>query len=216
MISTGIVACSNAQKIESREQNNSLVDFLKSTGRAVFLSECIYEKNSIFSGSAKQKADELMKLFNNPEVSEIYDISGGDMANEILDYLDYDAIKKSQAVYWGYSDLTTVINAIYTMTGKSSVLYQIRNLCHTDFKVVQRERFIQIDDLFNPKFELIRGDKIKGTVVGGNIRCLLKLAGTRYFPDFRDKVILLESFHGRAEQNNFISKIGKISCSSKL
>ena len=196
----GIVACSDAQKISSLEQNNSLVDFLKTTGRFVLLSDCIYEKENIFSGSGKEKADELMKLFKNPEITEIYDISGGDMANEILDYLDYDAIKKSNAVYWGYSDLTTVINAIYTMTGKSSVLYQIRNLCHDEFKNEQRERYLNRADLFNPKFEFISGESLKGTVVGGNIRCFLKLAGTRYFPDFKDKVLLLEAFHGKAEQ----------------
>ena len=196
----GIVACSDAQKISSSEQNNSLVDFLKSTGRFVFLSGCIYEKENIFSGSGKEKADELMKLFKNPEITEIYDISGGDMANEILDYLDFSAIKNSRATYWGYSDLTTVINAIYTMTGKSSVLYQIRNLCHDEFKNEQRERYLNRADLFNPKFEFVSGESLKGVVVGGNIRCFLKLAGTKYFPDFKDKILLLESFHGKASQ----------------
>ena len=200
MISTGIVACSNAQKINSLEQNNSLINFIKATGKNVILSDCIYEKENIFSGSAKQKADELMKLFNNPQVAEIYDISGGDMANEILDYLDYDKIKNSSAVYWGYSDLTTVINAIYTMTGKSSVLYQIRNLCHDEFKLLQRARYIDRDELFNPHFDFIQGNSLSGIVIGGNIRCLLKLAGTRYFPNFHDKVLLLEAYHGRAEQ----------------
>ena len=200
MISTGIVACSNAQKINSLEQNNSLINFIKATGKNVILSDCIYEKENIFSGSAKQKADELMKLFNNPQVAEIYDISGGDMANEILDYLDYDKIKNSSAVYWGYSDLTTIINAIYTMTGKSSVLYQIRNLCHDEFKLLQRARYIDRDELFNPHFDFIQGNSLSGIVIGGNIRCLLKLAGTRYFPNFHDKVLLLEAYHGRAEQ----------------
>ncbi len=33
-----------------------------------------------------------------------------------------------------------------------------------------------------------------GIVVGGNIRCLLKLAGTPYWPDMREKILLLESF----------------------
>ena len=41
------------------------------------------------------KADQLMKLFNDPDIKEIYDISGGDMANQILDYLDYDRIAES-------------------------------------------------------------------------------------------------------------------------
>ncbi|MDU5650828.1 MAG: LD-carboxypeptidase, partial [Clostridium perfringens] len=35
-------------------------------------------------------------------------------------------------------------------------------------------------------------------VVGGNIRCLLKLAGTKYMPDFKDKILFLESFSGNS------------------
>ena len=33
---------------------------------------------------------------------------------------------------------------------------------------------------------------MEGTVVGGNVRCLLKLAGTPYWPDIRGKILLLE------------------------
>ena len=32
---------------------------------------------------------------------------------------------------------------------------------------------------------------MEGIVVGGNIRCLLKLAGTPYWPDMREKILLL-------------------------
>jgi muramoyltetrapeptide carboxypeptidase LdcA involved in peptidoglycan recycling len=35
-----------------------------------------------------------------------------------------------------------------------------------------------------------------GIVIGGNIRCLLKLAGTPYFPDFENKILFLESLGG--------------------
>ena len=58
----------------------------------------------------------------------IYDISGGDIANQLLPHLDFDSVAKSKAVFWGYSDLTTIINAIYTLTGKESVLYQVKNM----------------------------------------------------------------------------------------
>ena len=41
---------------------------------------------------------------------------------------------------------------------------------------------------------------MKGVVVGGNIRCFLKLAGTRYFPDLQGKILLLESLGGEVPQ----------------
>lgn len=37
--------------------------------------------------------------------------------------------------------------------------------------------------LNNFSFHFLRGTRMEGTVLGGNIRCLLKLAGTQYWPD---------------------------------
>ena len=41
---------------------------------------------------------------------------------------------------------------------------------------------------------------MEGTVTGGNIRCLLKLAGTKFWPDMRGKILLLEAAGGLAPQ----------------
>ena len=200
MKSVGIVACSDAQKPEWKEQNQTLIHFLEKAGNKVFVSNCIYEKMGALSGTGKERASELMKFFSNHDIEDIYDISGGDMANEVLDALDFEQIKNSNATFWGYSDLTTVINAIYSQTGKSSVLYQIKNLVYGDYQAMQRQRFINKSDLFNPSFRFIQGNLIRGVVVGGNIRCFLKLAGTKYFPDVTNKILLIESLGGKVPQ----------------
>ncbi|NLT12575.1 MAG: LD-carboxypeptidase [Clostridiaceae bacterium] len=199
MKTVGIVACSDAQKEEYRGQNDELLEYLKSIGCKVIVSNCIYEKNGSFSGTGKERAAELMKFFSDPAIDDIYDLSGGDIANQVLDELDYDVICESRATFWGYSDLTTVINAVYTLTGKSSVLYQVKNLAWEE-KAPQRRRFETKEGLFCPDFRFIRGESMEGIVIGGNIRCFLKLAGTRYFPDVRDKVLLLESYGGEVPQ----------------
>ena len=41
---------------------------------------------------------------------------------------------------------------------------------------------------------------MKGVVIGGNIRCFLKLAGTEYMPDFTDKILLLEGLNTTSMQ----------------
>lgn len=200
MKKVGIIACSNGQSREFENQNNELIEWLKSKEMTVICSDCIYEKDSIYPGSLDDRAEQLMQLYIDAEIQEIYDISGGDIANQILDYLDYEKILRSRAVFWGYSDLTTIINAIYTQTGKASVLYQVKNMVWGDFQEVQRNRFINREELFNPSFEFLNGDKIEGVVVGGNIRCFLKLAGTKYFPNLKDKVLLLEALGGEQPQ----------------
>lgn len=60
-----------------------------------------------------------MSFYRVQEIQAILDLSGGDLANELLPYLDYEVIGKSQAEFWGYSDLTTILNAIYAKTGRS-------------------------------------------------------------------------------------------------
>ena len=215
----GIVACSDAQKEAYRNQNEELLRFLDSIGVEPVMSSCIYEKSeSVFSGSPKEKANQLMRMFTDPDIEEIYDISGGDMANQILDDLDYEKIAASKAVFWGYSDLTTVINAIYTMTGKASVLYQVKNMTSFGNRAdLQRERFQNREDLFSPAFEFVQKNRMKGVVIGGNIRCFLKLAGTRYFPKLENKILLLEALGGEVPQMvTYLSQLKQIGAFEKV
>lgn len=206
--SIGIVCCSNGQKHSYKADIDKLYLIFREKGIDVMLGDYIYETNGISSGTPQQRASQLMQMFYD-NISNIFDVSGGDIANEILDYLDYSVISKSNSTFWGYSDLTTVINAIYAETGKKSVLYQIKNLIW-DMKGIQLNRFwhdnnldyknISNNALFGLEYTLVQGNAVSGVVVGGNVRCLLKLAGTKYFPDMKGKVLLLEALSGDEAQ----------------
>lgn len=200
MKKAAIVACSNAKESQYRHQIDDLIAYLHSVGIEAELSDCIFSDDSVFSGTPRERAAQLMRMYKDPEIEEIYDISGGDVANQILDELDYGVIAASKATFWGYSDLSTVLNAIYTMTGKEGVLYQIRNVVRGDSTAIQRERFQNRAELFAPAVTFVQKTAMQGVLVGGNIRCFLKLAGTRYFPDLRAKILLLEALGGEVPQ----------------
>ena len=104
-----IVCCSNGQSLSKKKEIENLKGFPE-------------------SGSPLEKARELMEFYEDASIKAIFDISGGDLANTILPYLDYERIASVKKQFCGYSDLTTIINAIYAKTQKVSVLYQIRNL----------------------------------------------------------------------------------------
>lgn len=58
---------------------------------------------------------------------------------------------------------------------------------------------------------------MEGIVVGGNIRCLLKLAGTPYWPDMREKILLLESFGGKLPQMvTYLSQLNQMGVFKKV
>ena len=217
MRKAAITACSNAQHSQTRPQIEELTSYLRSIGIEPVLSSCIYSDDSVFSGTPRERGAQLMKMFRDPEIEEIYDISGGDVANQILDELDYEAISASSATFWGYSDLTTAINAIYTMTGKESVLYQVKNIVRGNHIAAQRERFRSRTELFTPSVTFAQKSSMKGVVVGGNIRCFLKLAGTRYFPDLQGKILLLESLGGEVPQmSTYLAQLGQIGAFDKV
>ena len=123
----GISACSNGHLPEWQDQITELEQVLDNMNIETALSPHIMRTIDEYSGTDKERAEDLMKFYTDDAIDAIYDISGGDLANGVLKYLDYDAIAKTDKTFWGYSDLTTVINAIYTMTGKPGVLYQIKN-----------------------------------------------------------------------------------------
>jgi muramoyltetrapeptide carboxypeptidase LdcA involved in peptidoglycan recycling len=111
-------------------------------------------------------------------------------------------VRRNPKPFFGYSDLTTVVNAIYAKTGNESYLYQVRCLVWEN-KLRQiadftSSLFYEKDDLYRINWDFIRGTAISGVVVGGNIRCFLKLAGTHYMPDLKGKVLFLESYAGGA------------------
>ena len=145
-----------------------------------------------------------MRFFQDEDIRAVFDVSGGDLANGVLPYLDYEVIAESGKLFFGYSDLTTVINAIYGKTGRPAVLYQIRNLVCSDSEN-QTANFRKSilegkDDLFDISCRFVQQKEMQGVVAGGNIRCLLKLAGTEYWPDMKGRILLLEALGGDVAQ----------------
>lgn len=199
-----IVCCSNGQAAAQQEKLQKLHQTLLDIGLQPVWSDCIYEKESIFSGTAQERAENLMRFYRDEEIKVIFDISGGDIANEILPYLDFEVIAESGKSFWGYSDLTTILNAVYAKTGKESVLYQIRNLIYKDaqnqIRNFSRTVLNNQPDLFDWQYSFVQKSEMAGVVVGGNIRCLLKLAGTEYWPNMEGKILLLEALGGGVPQ----------------
>lgn len=210
-----LVACSNGQSHQNKDQIERLAEVILQLGFIPVWSRYLYEIENGLNGSAQAKAEECMSFYDDKDIIAIFDISGGDIANELLPYLDYKKIAKSSKRFYGYSDLTTILNAIYAQTGQYTGNYQIRNLIYADSEN-QKRYFLNMmhksnDDLFDLSYEFIQGHEMKGIVVGGNIRCFLKLAGTQYWPDMQDKILLLEAYSGKpAQMVTYFSQLKQI------
>ena len=189
-----LVVCSNGKNIEDKDRLEKLESILVEMGFVPIFTKYIYKDKFGRGAKAQDRAKELMSFYENKEIKAIFDISGGDIANEVLDYLDYDVIKRNYKPFFGYSDLTTVLNALTGKTNEINYLYQILNIIESD-KIRENfeDTFLKNNQtLFDVKWRFLQGSNVKGEVIGGNIRCFLKLAGTKYFPEAENKVLFIE------------------------
>ena len=213
----GLIACSDGIKHEFSSRIAELINLLSSFGFEVVVADTLMRGFSFFSGSPVQRATELNKMFKNEEIRAIFDISGGDSANQILPYLDYEYIRNNHKPFFGISDLSVILNGLYARTQMVSFHYQIMNLIskHRDEqkKLFYNTFFDEGNELFSFNYEWLRGAYMSGVVIGGNIRCFMKLSGTRFFPDPTNKIIFLESLGGRVNRiASLIAQIQRTGC----
>lgn len=105
------------------------------------------------SSSAEERAKQLMAVWKNEEVSAIICAAGGDFACEMLDYLNFEELKKMEPKWLqGFSDITnlgfvfTTNLDIATIYGENIRDYGIRELPENltnSFKIMQGEEIIQ-------------------------------------------------------------------------
>ena len=198
----GLIACSDGRP-EGDPAVQGLVQALAGWGMQPVLARTLYRRAPApFSGSPQDRARQLMEFFRDDAIRAIFDISGGDSANQILPYLDYDVIRKQAKPFFGMSDVSVILNAITARSAVPAFHYQIANLvgAHSHAqRALFQELFLDDRDTWHRvtfRYSWLRGRGLAGCVVGGNIRCFLKLAGTPYLPDPRNKILFLESLGG--------------------
>ncbi|KMQ50718.1 carboxypeptidase [Chitinispirillum alkaliphilum] len=196
----GLISCSDGLGPSGSSIVDDLVTVLGDMSLQTEVASTLFRRLGPFSGTPVERANQLHNMFKNDSVKAIFDISGGDSANQILNHLDTDTFSSNPKPFFGYSDLTVLLNALYSRMGLTTFHYQLRHLI-LDKSGNQKKGFIDTflkgkTSLFQFDYRYLRGTSMKGCVIGGNIRCFLKLAGTPFFPSPLNKLIFLESNSG--------------------
>ncbi|MBU1932253.1 LD-carboxypeptidase [Patescibacteria group bacterium] len=198
----GIVSPSGAVSKELENQFDKGVDFLKNLGFKVRIGKNALSNTLKYSASPQEKADDINSMFADSEVKAIICSQGGANSNSILPLLDFAVIKDNPKIFLGISDITVLLNSIYQKTGLitfhgNDVMWGF-GAEHTEY---DEQEFIdrlvkgKIGEVkHNSEWKCIREGTAEGILIGGNLNCLNKLAGTEYLPDFEAKILLLETF----------------------
>ena len=105
----GLISCSNGLDVNMKEKIDELITILSSMKINVITSKTLFKDSSGMTYDSKIRAKELMNLYINEDIKIIFDLSGGDLCNEILNYLDYDIISKYEKPFFGYNQILLII-----------------------------------------------------------------------------------------------------------
>lgn len=199
----GVVSPSNPVTTEVEDQFAAGINYLERMGFSLRIGE--YARSTTWGHGAapREKADDINRMFADHSIKAIICAQGGDTANTCLPYLDWECIRVNPKIFLGISDISVLLNAIYLKTGL--VTFHGNDIIWgfgRDPQPYDREEFIArfmhgTGGLVLPRMErnAVRAGQAEGTLLGGNLRCLLKLAGTPYFPDFRGAILFVEALH---------------------
>ena len=216
-----VIAPSRSMVIIGEDCKKIATDRLESLGLKVTFGKHVMEADSDYlCASIESRVEDLNEAFRDKNVKAILTVIGGFNSNQLLDYIDYDAIKENPKIFCGFSDITALSNSIYAKTGL--VTYSgphwssFGMLKGFDYefeyfkKMFMEEEEIEItsskewsDDAWfmdqenrefipNEGMFIINEGTAEGEIVGGNLCTLNLLQGTEYMPDISNKVLFIE------------------------
>ena len=209
----GVIAPNKALQNKDRGYLENATKYFESLGLKVKYGKYLYSENEYCAGTPLQRATDLNEMFSDKEVKAIFTVKGGEMANGILPYIDFDNIKNNPKIFLGFSDNTVLLCAINNITGLITFHCQDYIWFGKD-EVTDYDKNEIIYKLFNENRTILPYDNrdfynfenkiVKGKLYGTNIKGLLKLAGTSYMPDAKESILFLEDLHLDVIQWNYM------------
>ena len=216
-----VIAPSRSMVILGEDCKKIATERLESLGLKVTFGKHVMESDPDYMcASIESRVEDLNEAFRDKNVKAILTVIGGFNSNQILDYIDYDAIKENPKIFCGFSDISALSNAIHAKTG----LVTYSGPHYSSFGMLKgfdyemeyfKKMFFQEEEFeitssnewsddawfidqenrtFFPNegmFVINEGDA-EGDIVGGNLCTLNLLQGTEYMPDISNKVLFLE------------------------
>lgn len=208
----GVVSPSAPVTPELAGQFEQGTAFLEGLGFRVVVGEHVASNTLKYAAAPQEKAADINRMFADPAIQAIICTQGGATANACLPYLDWAAIRANPKIFLGISDITVLLNSIHAQTGLvtfhgNDLMWGFgRNPTPYDSAeflaclVAGRTGAIPA----NRERRTIRGGSAEGKLLGGNLGCLLKLAGTPYFPDFTGAILCVEAIDIPSERCDYL------------
>ena len=173
------------------------IQLLADFGFQVKILRDLDTKEHYLAGSDHHRHTVFNQVWRDPEVKAIMAVRGGYGSLRILADIDYDLIRANPKIFVGFSDITSLHQAIAKKTGLITFHGpMVTTLPKSDKESVQ-SFFTTLtrgfpEPIASRSVEIIKPGHGRGPLIGGNLTTAVHLIATPFETSWRDRIVFLE------------------------
>ena len=179
------------------------IDQIESWGFKVKLGDTIGKRDFTFGGTDEERTADFQQMMNDTTIKAIMCARGGYGFVRIIDELDFSGMKKNPKWMIGFSDITVLHAHLNRNFGIASIHSKMCNSFPTDWskaEPIQMETILSIRDVLKGikmKYSFAsnannRIGTVEGILIGGNLKTLESLAGSKSDINTTNKILFVE------------------------
>ena len=185
------------------DEIRSAVQKMETWGYKIKIGETIDKRDFTFGGTDEERARDFQQMLDDPKIKAIMCARGGYGVVRIIDKLNWDKFKVKPKWIIGFSDVTVIHSHLNKNFGIASIHSKMCNSFPDDWSLAEP---IQVETIEAIQLAL-SGEKMKytvmpnpqnklgtadGVLIGGNLKMLETLAGTRSDINTAGKILFVE------------------------
>lgn len=176
------------------------VDTIRKLGFRVKYDRSIFSKYWSLAGFDRERADQINRMFADPQVRAIFCAKAGYGSLRTIPYLDKKIIRRNPKIFIGYSDITMLLVYLYKTAHMpvfhgpvvSDEIYEGMSPVTLDYLLHAVTQTQSLGELRFPYMRTLRHGQARGVLVGGNLSVLVNAIGTPCELDTKGKILYLE------------------------
>lgn len=185
------------------QEIQSAVRKMESWGYRIKIGDTIDKRDFTFGGTDEERTKDLQQLLDDPKIKAIMCARGGYGAVRIIDKLNWEKFKAKPKWIIGFSDVTVFHSHLNRNFGIASIHSKMCNSFPDDWSTAEP---VQIETIESIQ-QALSGKKMKyatvpnaqnkpgvadGILIGGNLKMLESLAGTKSDINTSGKILFVE------------------------
>lgn len=181
----------------------SAINKMLEWGYKVKIGDTIDKRDFTFGGTDLERANDLQKMLDDPSISAIMCARGGYGSIRIIDKLNWEKFKAKPKWIIGFSDATVIHSHINTNLKIASIHSKMCNSFLDDWSLAEPLQMASIESIDRA----LKGEKMKysvvpnpnnrigkgeGILVGGNLKTIETLSGSKSEINTEGKILFIE------------------------